>query len=138
MGWKYTTPEEAAEARRVYAREYNRRNGCKYKAKSQASRKERYHSDPDYRERLIALGCARYAANPEPTKARTRAAYPKVKAMITARMRSIKTIFEALPEEQREEYAQWLLMVASGDSYTSQAIGAGSIDSTYMGNYAGI
>jgi hypothetical protein len=47
-------------------------------------------------------------------------------------------MFELLPEHQREEYAQWLLFLAGTDSYTSLAVRAGSVDSTYMGRYAGI
>ncbi|SDM28719.1 hypothetical protein [Ensifer sp. YR511] len=138
MGYKYASAEEAAEARRRYMREYNRLNSHKYKDKARARARQRYRTDEDFRARTIAAGCARYAADPAPTKARNRANYPTIKALVGDRSAQIKRVFELLHEHQREEYAQWLLFLAGTDSYTSLAVRAGSVDSTYMGRYAGI
>ena len=132
---RHATPEAAKEARRASARRSMAKNREKYAEKSKASAKARYQAN---REQIIEKAKARYAANPERQKEINRRRYPLVAARIRERCQSIRQIFEALPEEHREEYAEWLLFLGGVDSYTQQAISSPSLDYNYIGAYAPI
>lgn len=80
--------------------------------------RERYQTDPEYRERIQAKNRAAYAANPEPVKAAVTARYPQRKdkikdyvaqrrareagARVPGEVVSRKAVFE------RDEYVCWL------------------------------
>lgn len=133
---RYASPEEAKEARRLYMQEYQKHNAHKYREQRNQRSKERYRADAEYRERVIAVGCSRYTANPDVQKERNRRRYPAVKALVDGRVEVIKRTFDLLPEEQREEYAEWLQFLAGADSYTGLAVRHPSLDFNYIAVYA--
>lgn len=132
---RHATPEDAAAARRASVRKSNEKNKEKYAEKRKAYSKARYAAN---RERLIEEAKARYAANPEAQKERNRRRYPAVRALVDGRIKDIKETFELLPEERREEYAEWLLFLAGADSYTGQAVRHPSLDYNYIAVYADV
>lgn len=119
--WKAANPEKVSISGRAYRQALKRRNPEKILANQQAQnmrRRERYRDDPEYRKQVLRSSAARYSADPEPTKARSRrytAAHrddPEFKAKGKA-----KRARPSYQEEQRARHTAW--RVANWDRWTA-------------------
>lgn len=132
------TPDE----RREYQRAWRAANADKlaaYKERHEEARKAaakaRYLQN---REAIIARTRAWQAANPEKAKAAVQRGNAKAAAMNKDRVTTAKRLFDLLPEEQREEYAHWLLLLADLDTSYAGTVRNPSLDYGYIGVYSGL
>ncbi|MBO9589448.1 hypothetical protein [Devosia sp.] len=132
------TPDE----RRAYNRAYRLANKEKLAAyaaanaeKIKARSKARYERN---RDKIIARTRAWQAKNYDTVLQRTWASNKRVQALNKLRAVTVKRMFELLPLEAREEYAQWLLFLGDVDGTYGTLVRIPSLDYGYIARYAAI
>ena len=128
------TPDE----RRAYSRAWRLANKDKldgYKAKQKAAARARYLRNSD---KIIAQVREYQAKNYEAHIVRSRASNAKRAPLIRSRVETCKRMFGLLPEEAREEYAQWLLFLADVDTSYGNVVRTPSLDYNFIAEYAGV
>ncbi len=127
------TPDERREYNRAY-RLANVARLATYRPKQLATAKARYRRD---RGTLLAKSNAYNQAHREEIKARAKVYNAASGALAATRVATMKRTFELLPENQREEYAHWLLLLADLDTTYASALRTPSLDYGYIAAYSG-